>query len=77
MVQAKQGNIDTEFFKNIINYEKIGGGGVGCSMGATYILGWIFKFLYRKEQAINKKDLLKEPNEQIFSFHLIQNKARK
>ena len=46
MVQAKQGNIDIKFFKNIINYEYVH---MFCG-GNTYIFGWILKFLYREEE---------------------------
>ena len=46
MVEAKQGNIDIEFFKNIIRYEYIS---FGCG-GNTDIYGWIIKFLFRQEK---------------------------
>ena len=48
MLEAKQGNIDIEFFKNIIRYEYIS---FGCG-GNTDIYGWIIKFLIRKEKDI-------------------------
>ena len=46
MVEAKQGNIDIEFFKNIIQHQHVG---FGCG-GSTEIYGWIIKFLYRREK---------------------------
>ena len=53
MVEAKKGNIDIEFFKNIIQHQHVG---FGCG-GSTEIFGWIIKFLYRQEQkCTNKKE---------------------
>jgi len=46
MVEAKQGNIDIEFFKNIIQYENFV---FGCTK-RNDIYGWIIKFLYREEE---------------------------
>jgi len=48
MLEAKQGNIDIEFFKNIIQY-KFWSSGCG---GGIDIFGWIIKFLIRKEKDI-------------------------
>ena len=50
MVEAKQGNIDIEFFKNIIQYQFVG---LGCG-GSTKIFGWIIKFLYRQEKKYSR-----------------------
>ena len=50
MVEAKQGNIDIEFFKNIIQYQYVG---FGCG-GSTEIFGWIIKFLYRQEEKCSR-----------------------
>ena len=52
MVEAKQGNIDIEFFKNIIQYQYVG---LVCG-GSTEIFGWIIKFLYRQEQKCSNKE---------------------
>ena len=46
LVEAKKGNIDIEFFKNIIQHQHVG---FGCGV-STEIYGWIIKFLYRREK---------------------------
>ena len=60
MVEAKQGNIDIEFFKNIIQYQYKSDGICG---GFKQIFGWIIKFLYRQEQKCSNKE-----EESVFRF---------
>ena len=61
MVEAKQGNIDIEFFKNIIQYQYKSDGICG---GFKQIFGWIIKFLYRQE----KKYSIYKEEESVFRF---------
>jgi hypothetical protein len=63
LVEAKKGNIDIEFFKNIIQYQYKSDGICG---GFKQIFGWIIKFLYRQEKKCSRFKKDKIPR----SFHI-------